>query len=68
MAKYYVSEGKALTTKKGLKDSGSELTAEMVEGGEEKLKKLVEAGLVTDKVAKKEEVKEEKKTSGAKKK
>lgn len=72
MAKYYVKEGKALTTKKGIRSAGDELTPAMVEGGEEKLKELLKADLVTTEAPKKDEKeeapKEDKKPGGAAKK
>ena len=44
MAKeYYVNKGKSVITKIGMKNAGEKITAGMLTGGEEALKKLVES-------------------------
>ncbi len=43
---YKVAKGKSLTTKAGIKAAGQEVTANMVGGGEDKLKLLKEKGLL----------------------
>lgn len=61
--KYFICEGKALTTKKGIQGEGVELTPEMVNGGKEQLERLAKANLITTKapVEEKTEKAEEKK-------
>ncbi len=69
--KYYISKGKALTTKKGILGEGEELTINMVEGAEKKIEALLKAKLITVespvKVETVKPVEAPKKASGAKK-
>lgn len=43
---FYVKEGKALTTKRGIKSDGQEITAADLAGGEKALNRFVESGHV----------------------
>lgn len=43
-SRYYIADGKALTSKRGILDAGNEVKVEYLPGGEETLNKFVKSG------------------------
>lgn len=43
---YRVPKGKAMTTKGGMKSEGEDITVDMISGGEEGFKALIDKGLI----------------------